>query len=179
MLQTQGCVHLHHRRLLWPPFQVYLCLWSRLLAFHFLPGRLPFHRRRAPLRLRVSIHRLVCIRVSMYRLVCLRVSDQVRFHQAMLAPAMYHKMFRQMYRSSALPRMCHHAILAQPTCHQAILATTTTKQAVRRQSRLHLPRFLVKPVRQASRRSLQMRTTPGSQQQIHIQDRPAKDVHHS
>ena len=179
MLQITGRVHLLHQRLLWLLFQVYLCLWSPLLAFHLLPGKLPFHRRRAPLRLRVSIHRLVCLRVSIHRPVCLRVSDQVRFHQALLAPAMYHKMCRQMYRSSALPRMCHHAILAQPPCHQAILAATTTKQAVRGQSRLHLPRFPVKPVRQASRRSLQMRTTPGSQQQIHSQDRPVKYVHHS
>ena len=162
MLQTTGRVHLLHQRLLWLLIQVYLCLWSLLLAFHRLPSKLPFHRRRAPLRLRVT----------MYRQVCPRASDPVPFHNT----ARYHQMF-QMYRSILLPRMSL-AILAPPMCHQAILATTT-KQAVRRQSLLHLPKFLVKPVRQASQCSLQRRTIPGTRQQIHLQDQQAKDVHHS
>ena len=154
MLQTLGYVHLLHQRLPWLLFQVYLCLWSPFLAFNLLPGRLPFHRRRAPRRLCVSMHRQVCPRVL----------DQVQFHN----PATCHQMYFKMYCSSSLPGIHlqhrrHTSLLDIGSrlrqYHQAILAAdmATTTQPTRYE-------VLVKLWQQASTSSLRVRTIPGKLQ---------------
>ena len=158
MQHTTGRGHLLHQRLLWLLFHVFRCPFNLLgsvlnpcrsdhhLAFYHLPGRLHYHRRRAQLRLCVSMYRQVCPRVLHDWLV--------QNHN----PAMCHQMCFQMHRSILLPRVAEHQVLDAGLIrkyHHAILAasTATTQPASHE--------VLVKLWQQASPSSLRRRTNPG------------------